>query len=244
MDGQTRRMELLVGLVVLIGITILIVIVSSISGRYIMKPGYHLKVTFSSANGVAIGAPVQFAGVVKGQVNDIKILYREPPNPPQVQLTVWLPTDVKVNADATVLISTFGLLGEKYLEIVPGAGTGRMLKNEDLLIGQEAVSMEELVQKTNKVLSALESGLGSINKFFGDEDTHLALRQTLQNSRELTATLQTMVAKVNSGEGTMGKLFMDEALYNEVHGFVSELRANPWKLLYRPPSAKKGQKSN
>ena len=36
MDGQARRIELIVGLVVLIGITILIVIVSSISGRYIL----------------------------------------------------------------------------------------------------------------------------------------------------------------------------------------------------------------
>ena len=231
----------MVGLVVMLGIFILIIIVSSISGRLFFKTGYHLKVTFQSANGIKIGAPVQFAGVEKGQVNDIRVLYREPPNPPEVELKVWMPTEVKVGADATVMISTFGLLGEKYLEIVPGPGTGRLLKDGDLLVGQESVSTEELIQKTNRVLSRLEEGLGSINKFFGDEASHLALRETLQNSRELTATLQTMVTKINSGQGTMGKLFMDESLYNDMHGLMQDLRANPWKLLYRPPAAKRKQ---
>jgi len=231
----------MVGLVVMLGIFILIIIVSSISGRLFFKTGYNVRVTFLSANGVKIGAPVQFAGVEKGQVNDIRILYREPPNPPQVELKVWLPTEVKVHADATVMISTFGLLGEKYLEIVPGPGTGRLLKEGDLLVGREPVSMDEMIQKANNVLSELEAGLDSVNKFFGDEEARLALRQTLQNSRELTANLQSMLARINSGQGTMGRLFMDESLYNEIHGLMSDLRANPWKLLYRPPGAKKKQ---
>ena len=53
--------------------------------------------------------------------------------------------------------------------------------------------------------------------------------------------LETVLARVRRGKGTVGELFVGDELYNEMLAFVKDLRAHPWKLLAKPKSKGKGK---
>jgi len=77
---------------------------------------------------------------------------------PQKELFRWL------LADALATINTLGLLGEKYLEIMPGSRETRLLQKGDTLRGHDPVSTEEFTRETQKTLAKL-----GLNK----EPTHM-----------------------------------------------------------------------
>jgi hypothetical protein len=45
-------------------------------------------------------------------------------------------------------------------------------------------------------------------------------------------------AAITNRDGTIGKLLYDPALYNELEGLVSDIRKNPWKLIWKTKEKK------
>ena len=239
------NLEIRVGLFVLLGVVVLTVFIFSIGDYYFYKPGYRLRVAFKSANGIVKGAPVQYAGVTVGKVEDIRILYEGVPPQPRVELVVWLPQHVRVQEDDLGRISTFGLLGEKYLDVLPTYGKGRVLTEGDALIGMASVSTEEITQQASNVLKQLAATLETVNTFFYDTEVRASLKGTLSNAQAMTEEWRVLGVKstdlldrLGKGEGTVGKLFYDETLYQEMLDMVRDLRAHPWKLLQKPKGGK------
>ena len=58
--------------------------------------------------------------------------------------------------------------------------------------------------------------------------------KVVENLYNLSKSVETIVDKVKNGEGTIGKLFMDDKLYNNLEEFTEDIKKNPWKLLNRP----------
>ena len=240
---QKSNLEIRVGLFVLVGLLILVVFVFSIGDYYFYKPGYRLRVTFKSANAIVKGAPVQYAGVGVGKVDDIRVVYEG--TQPHVELGVWIPQHIRVQADDRATISTFGLLGEKYLDIIPSYGKGRTLAGGDVLVGTASVSTEELTQQASHVLEQLGSTLDTVNGFFNDNDVRASLQGTLHNAEAMTKEWQALglkgtelLARLERGEGSVGKFLYDQTLYDEVLGLVRDVRVHPWKLLHKPKGEK------
>ena len=50
----------------------------------------------------------------------------------------------------------------------------------------------------------------------------------------LTDSVKTIVEKIKNGEGTMGKLLMDQAVYDNLEAFTADIKRHPWKLLVKP----------
>jgi len=40
--------------------------------------------------------------------------------------------------------------------------------------------------------------------------------------------------RLKDGEGTVGKLLVEEKIYNDLEAFVADLKKHPWKLLHKP----------
>ena len=40
-----------------------------------------------------------------------------------------------------------------------------------------------------------------------------------------------LLTRLEKGEGTVGKLMKDEAVYEDLKALLNDLRANPWKLM-------------
>jgi phospholipid/cholesterol/gamma-HCH transport system substrate-binding protein len=201
--GQSK-LELKVGVFVFIGLTILVIFVLSIGGFKTWSSGYRVNIIFKFVNGVKLGAPVRFAGVDVGEVKKISLQPNSDNNCMDVCLNVWIRDTVRVPVDSTVWINTLGLLGEKYVEIMPGKDYVNTLQEDQCLIGVTPVASQELYSKAENILGNLDIG----------------------------------IAKIVDKEGSLGKLLYDDKVYNELAAFVTDVRKNPWKLLFKTKEKK------
>ncbi|MDP6685811.1 MAG: MlaD family protein, partial [Candidatus Omnitrophota bacterium] len=226
--------ELKVGIFIFIGLLILSIIVFSVGNFYSIKRGYTIDITFSFANGISVGAPVRYAGVEVGEVQDIGVYFDDQENKPMVKLNIWVAQNTWINEDAKATINTLGLLGEKYLEIVPGTRQTTLLKKGDVMRGKDPVSTEELTRETKKTIAKLDAMIGSLNEFLGDEEMRGSVKNTLSNLESLSMDLRKFVTLATEGEGTIGRLLTDDKLYNDIDDMILDIKKNPWKLLYKP----------
>ena len=245
---QRRSVEITVGAFVILGLVLLgffVFVIGDLSTAF--QPHYHLRVLFDSANGITDGSPVQYAGVEVGKVQSVNIIH--PENMPKVQLVVQLPASVKVRGDDEASISTFGLLGEKYLDINPGPGQEPLLEPNGQLIGKPPVSTERIIERSNEVLTEFKQTLQGLNSLVGDPEARIYLKEALQEARDATRNWKALGERLNvamsyaeSGEGSVGRLLFDDDLYNRMVLFVDDLHAHPWKLLVRPNKQEKSAK--
>ena len=242
--AQRWTLEIKVGAFVILGLALLVVFVFAIGDlSKALKPGYPLRITFDSGNGITHGAPVQYAGVEVGSVRNVKLIPSSDGAKPKIQIVIHLPASVRVRSDDEASISTFDLLGEKYLEITPGPGKGTVMTQNGELIGKLPVSTERVIERSNEVLTELKQTLTGGNSFFGGEEARVYLKEAIQEARDGTRNWKVLGERLNlamsyaeSGEGTLGKLLFDEGLYRQMTDFVDDLQAHPWKLLVHPKS--------
>lgn len=243
---QRRSAEVAVGLFVVVGLALLVFFVFVIGDfSTAFQPHYRLRVVFDTANGINDGAPVQYAGVEVGKVERVSIDYPKDQSVPKVQLGIVLPQSVNVRADDAASISTFGLLGEKYLEINPGPGQGPVLEPGGVLAGKPPVSTERIIERSNEVLSEFKQALQGLNGLVGDPSAQIYLKEALQEARDATRHWKALGERLNiamsyaeSGEGNFGRLLYDDDLYERMVAFVDDLKAHPWKLLVKPKAQK------
>ena len=190
MERESRN-ALKVGLLVLVWLVLLVVAVFSITDQRLGQRGYEFTVTFPSAQGLTKSAAVQYAGVAVGEVKAVRLIQPEGAPIPEVELVVWLPHDVHIHEDVVARINTFGLLGEKYLELTPMHGEGQVITPAYRLKGIETASMENLLQQSNhallqfnKILDHLTKGQGTVGKLIYTDDLHRALMEFMTEIKQ------------------------------------------------------------
>ncbi|MEI7998220.1 MAG: MlaD family protein, partial [Candidatus Omnitrophota bacterium] len=171
--------------------------------------------------------PVRLAGVEAGLVKGLRIFGDEKDHKKtKVLATLWIQEGVEIPLDSTVTINQLGLLGEKYVEIVPGVSL-EFYKNGSFIQGKDPVSIEKITENVALLTNKIEIMIDGVNNGILTE----------QNKKSLADILQAfdMVANnVKNGHGTVGRLFTDESIYNNLDELTADLKSNPWKLLYRP----------
>ena len=223
---STKTFELKVGLFIMIGVAILFFIVFSVGEINFSKTGYKIKVLFNFANGIGGTAPVRLAGVGIGQVQGIRVMRDDKTNTTRAELTVWVNDNIKIENDAVVTINTLGLLGEKYLEIIPGISAD-MIKDDSMIIGQDPVPIERIAESVSTLMTKLQVTVDSVNNGILTDKNKQSLEDALAGFGALGTDLK-------EGRGTLGKLITDESIYDNLDDLTSDLKGNPWKLLYRP----------
>ncbi len=91
---------------------------------------YPIRATFTSVAGLKTDTDVEISGVKVGKVKDIYL------KDYQAVVTMLIRKDTKIQDDAIASIRTKGILGERYIEIVPG-GSDVILKPDDALFDTE-----------------------------------------------------------------------------------------------------------
>lgn len=92
---------------------------------------YPLTASFTSISGLKVDTYVQIAGVPVGKVKAIKLMDNY-----QAVITLDIQNGVKIQEDAIASVKTNGLLGEKYIEIIPG-GSEVILKPGEAIFDTE-----------------------------------------------------------------------------------------------------------
>jgi len=204
---STKVFELKVGVFILIGILMLFMIVFSMGDINLTKSVYRINVIFNFASGISLSAPVRLAGVNVGQIEAIKIIDASEDNVTRAELRAWINKGVNVQEDSKITINTLGLLGEKYLEIFPGTPGSPILKDGATVIGKDPVAMETVTEN----LASLTDSL-----------------------KKVADSAIVVMDRLKKGEGTIGKLLVEETIYDDLEAFVADIKTHPWKLLNKP----------
>jgi len=220
--GKTK-LEMKVGVFVFIGIIILAVFVLSLGGFKTWASGYEINFLFNFVNGVKIGAPVRFAGVDVGEVKRINFIIPNGEEANKVQITGYVKREVKIPADSTVWVNTLGLLGEKYVEVMPGKNYKQCLANGQALVGNDPIAMHEVAQLAKNVVDDLDA---SIVKIKNGEGTigRLLVDDSIYKDIE---------AAINYKQGTIGRFIYDDAIYKQVEALIADIKKHPWKLFWK-----------
>lgn len=197
------NLELKVGIFAFIALIILALAIFSISEIYIFRPGYHVKIYFSFVSGIDAGAVVRVAGIGAGEVKDIDLSYDKNKGKAKVTLTIWLDKSIKIPRDSQAYVNVLGLIGETYLEIIPGQDYAHLLKEGDILRGRDPLSTETMMEVVQKLGEGFENVLGSVDEVL-DEETRIALKETIHNFRDFSDSLKVITGRLERGEGKLG----------------------------------------
>ncbi|MDD3905964.1 MAG: MlaD family protein [Candidatus Omnitrophica bacterium] len=62
----------------------------------------------------------------------------------------------------------------------------------------------------------------------------IPMEKFTEDLANLTDSVNAIVSKIKRGEGTIGKLLVDQAVYDNLEAFTADIKKNPWKLLVKP----------
>ena len=175
------------GLFVFVGTALLIVSVFMLGNKEkLFVNTIQMKAYFNQIEGLKNGAPVRLSGYGIGSVSNLSLA---PDTSGRVEVTLNIEKDLMhfIRLDSEASIATEGLVGKKIVAITPGSPNEPMLKDGAVIKSKDPVNIGAIIEETQEIMSNLTS---------------------------LTSGLSEIVAKVNNGEGTIGKIVNDEELYN------------------------------
>jgi phospholipid/cholesterol/gamma-HCH transport system substrate-binding protein len=107
-------------------------------------PGtYPLTASFRSVEGIGVGSDVRLAGVKVGTVTGVTL------NPATffADARISLQDDILLPDDSTILISSEGLLGGSFVELLPGGSPVNLAPGEEIVDTQGAIGIVALLMK-------------------------------------------------------------------------------------------------
>lgn len=143
---RARTLEMMVGLFLVAGFAALFFLAIKVSGlsEETSRPSYRLYASFQNAGGLTVRAKVTLAGVVIGRVSGITL----DPQTLKARVALDVYNDVnQIDTDAVASILTAGLLGEKYIGIVPGADDTFLKEGDEIEQTQSSLVLEDLIGK-------------------------------------------------------------------------------------------------
>jgi phospholipid/cholesterol/gamma-HCH transport system substrate-binding protein len=174
------------------------------SKEYLFRSTYHLKAQFDNVAGLAAGADVQVGGVHSGTVESIAL-----PHKPGEQVTVLMDLDKStheiIKQDSVASINTEGVLGNQFVAISFGSVGQAEVKDGEIIQSEPPLVLSDLFKKASGIL---DSG-----------------QQTIDNATLATAHLNSVSAKIDSGQGTVGALVNDKQLYSNLEETTTTLHA-------------------
>jgi phospholipid/cholesterol/gamma-HCH transport system substrate-binding protein len=197
---QLTWTELRVGLFVLVGLFILAVGIFYVTGTNFIGPKYRLRTYLPEASDLANGAPVRVDGVEVGNVESIRLAARTAGHIPaknrniEVVMRIDRRFQQDILSDSTASLVTQGLLGNRVVNITRGF-TGVPLKEGQEINGTEEKAIKEVVERSADVLANLQA---------------------------LSDNVRDLLAGVQEGRGTLGKLLTDDQAYKNLNSVLAK----------------------
>lgn len=215
MAQSSHRAELSVGLFLLLGAALVGGLIVQFSDPgFGAKGGYPIAVEVKDATGIRAGVPVRLGGVEIGRVASDPVL-----NEAFTLLTIPLTIhpDKRIPEGSTVKIDTSGLMGDRFVRILPPEKTnGKFLPEGHRLVAVSAGSLNDLAGEAGETLDDVAAASAEI-RAAADRVEALAARldgevltgENLANFRGLLASLRATSENLESASGKVGP-FLDE----------------------------------
>lgn len=196
MSTSPNKRAVTVGIFVVLGLVFLVAGILVI-GNIHQTFSKKLRVTtlFNDVNGLQKGSNIWFSGVKIGTVKQVDFYGAS-----QVKVVMNIDREAQqyIRRDAKVKISTDGLIGNKILVIYGGSERVSFVTEDDTLGVEKAISTEDMMT---------------------------TLQENNVNLVSITSDFKIIAKKLAAGEGTIGKLLNDDAVFNNIEATTASLNA-------------------
>ena len=150
----------------------------------LFRQSFRVSAFFNTIEGLRTGASVRLSGVDVGIVDKIVIS----PQNNMVRIDLKLRTTVRtfIKKDSYAAIEQEGLVGSKYVSLSVGTSASEGVADGDILLSKEPFRLSTILEDAQGMIA---------------------------NTRQATAEFTKILAAVNAGHGTLGKLITDEDVY-------------------------------
>ncbi|MBL0102964.1 MAG: MCE family protein [Bacteroidetes bacterium] len=195
MDNHTNKFKIRLGLFVAGGLALFVLAIFIIGKQKNMfNPVFRLTSTFYNVSGLQVGNNVRFTGINVGTVDNITII-----NDSTVRVDMLIRKEIQpfIKSDCQVAIGSEGLIGDRLLTISQGSAMGGMARE-----GQELVSEEPV--ETDAIMASVQVTAG--------------------NAEIISQQLAEIMVKINSGNGTLGRLIQDSTIAENFNQTINNLK--------------------
>lgn len=195
MDTYTEKFKVRLGMFVAVGLALFVLAIFLIGRqKNLFDPVFNLTSTFYNVSGLQVGNNVRFSGINVGTVANITII-----NDSTVRVDMLIKKSVRqfIKSDCEVLIGSEGLIGDRLLVITQGSSESPLAKE-----GQALASVEPV--ETDAIMASLETTAG--------------------NAEVISQQLAEIMLKVNSGNGTLGRLIQDSTIAENLNQTILNLK--------------------
>ncbi len=192
----TSGQKLTIGIFTLVGILILFVAIFLIgSQKNLFSSTYTIHGVFKNVGGLQVGNNVRLAGINVGVVQSIELITD---STARVDVTLNQKVQKFVKTDAKLAIGSDGFIGDKLINIAPGGATSQQIaQNGQELNTVPPINTDKIIAKATKIID---------------------------NAASLTGDLSEIVAKINNGKGSIGRLLNNNTMAKDMEKTVREAK--------------------
>lgn len=165
---------------------------------------YTLYAGFSQVIGLQPQAAVMLAGVPIGKVVAIQN------DGGGVTVTMEINNKTQIPDNPIVTVASSGVMGEKFINILPQKTGKNYLKNGDYLYGVDEAGMDSMFEGMNKVLGKVETLVVSMNNIIGDPVFRQSMIDMSENmkgaSDHMNGLMTTLDRMAATNEGTVNQM--------------------------------------
>ncbi|MBU0599467.1 MCE family protein [bacterium] len=188
-----RRYNFFVGLFVIVGLLIFVGVIFITFQSKFMKKGYYLKVNYHNLGGLQEGDEITLGGYQVGHLDKIVMSCQ-----PKVyfNLSLFIEEAVVIPKETITKIASKGLIGQKYIELIPPKESKGFLKQGDQLKSLEFEG-DVLLAKAEEVADNFNLVAKNISAFFEANKLNLALDTVNKEAQEITTNFNQTLSTVN-----------------------------------------------
>jgi phospholipid/cholesterol/gamma-HCH transport system substrate-binding protein len=194
-----------VGLFFLAALILLAVMIEFVQDWRPFEEQYYYQAYFNSSVGLKVGDPVRIAGVDVGKVKKIDFEGN------RVRVDFFVNRENSVHEDTVARIRQTNMLGGVFLGLAFGESGSKVLPPGGSVRTEESTNIDQLITNIDKSQSRILSPLGELV-----EDSREPLIEAINR-------LDNIVTKIDTGEGTLGRLVNNPTLYDEMNAMSTRL---------------------
>lgn len=150
------------------------------------KKGYELRIDYPQVSGLMPGHVVRYAGVQVGTVKKLNVA------PDKVEVVAEIDDNIKIPQGSVFTIAADGIMGEKYVHIVPPAKPGQGFISEgSTLRGTPGGGMDEFFANSGDLVTRMEHIATAFENVFGDKEVQESMKNGFKNMQGITENMNT-----------------------------------------------------
>ena len=175
---ENKRLEIKVGVFVLIGLLLLATLMLLFSkSTSLFRGTYQLHLNAANVGGIKPRAAVLLAGVQVGSVSDIHLAdYGK-----RVTIDLNIYRDVPIYHDALFVIEQSGFLGDQYISIVPTTNSLPVLTNGAIINCQSPFNLQQVARDAAGFIQRMDETAKKLDASVTDLRAQVLNAQTLAN---------------------------------------------------------------